>query len=109
MDKTFLVKFTVDEAKIEDESNITALFGISDERTDYLLKHAGECQKASAERGEERFNLARAFLDFIENETLEGNEVLFLMYLGYTNVFNAQRMMLQGSKLGALLGMLGGE
>jgi hypothetical protein len=109
MDKTFLVKFTVDEAKIEDESNITALFGISDERKDYLLKHAGECQKASAERGEECFNSARAFLDFIENETLEGNEVLFLMYLGYMNAFNAQRMMFQGSKLGALLGMLGGE
>ncbi len=109
MDKTFLVKFTVDEAKVDGESSITSLFGISDERKDYLLKHAGKCQKASVERGEECFNSARAFLDFIENETLEGNEVLFLMYLGYMSVSNTRRMMLQSRGLGALLSMLGDE
>lgn len=106
MDKTFLVKFVVDEVKMKESSNIAETLGISAERVKYLLSHAEECQEASIKRGEDTFDSGMAFLDFIENETLEGNEVFFLMYAGYMAPMNCRRAVMD-DRISRIRGMLG--
>lgn len=106
MDKTFLVKFVVDEAKMKENPNIAETLGISAERVEYLLSHADNCQEASVEKGEDTFDSGMAFLDFIENETLEGNEVFFLMYAGYMAPSNCRRAVMN-DRISRIRGMLG--
>ena len=81
MEKSFILQMDLDEDKIMSPSNASYEGFVSGERADFLLQHLSKIKRAKSNT---TFNAGEEFLNFLDEVELTGNDVAYLMFMGYS-------------------------
>ena len=82
----------LDEDKITASSNASYEGFVSKGRADFLLQHLGKVMEAKSNT---TFSAGEEFLNFLDEVELTGNDVAYLMFMGYCFVPNITAMKLK--------------
>lgn len=82
MEKSFILQMDLDEDKIMSPSNASYEGFVSGERADFLLQHLSKIIEKRA-KSNTTFNAGEEFLNFLDEVGLTGNDVAYLMFMGY--------------------------
>jgi len=83
MEKSFIIQMDLDEDKIMSSSNASYEGFVSKERADFLLQHLNTVMEKRA-KSNTPFNAGEDFLNFLDEVELTGNDVAYLMFMGYS-------------------------
>lgn len=106
MKKTYVLTIEYDEAKVNDDSDLSTAIGITKERLENLASRCVEDMKASEKRGDKSFNSLQATIDLLESGELTGNEILYYITTGYNSMNILARVMMKMNPLAGLMGMM---
>lgn len=83
MEKSFIIQMDLDEAKITSNETKTYEGIVTRERAEFLMGHLNKKIIDDMDNDRE-INTGATFLDFLNTEELSGNDVAFLMLMGYS-------------------------
>ena len=84
----------LDEDKIMESSNASYEGFVSKERADFLSQHLSKIIEKRA-KSNTIFNAGEEFLNFLDEAELTGNDVSYLMFMGYCFMPNITAMKLK--------------
>lgn len=83
MEKSFILQMDLDEDKITAFSNASYEGFVSKERADFLLQHLSKIIEKRL-KSNTTINAGEEFLNFLDEVELTGNDVAYLMFMGYS-------------------------